>query len=130
LYLDEARVEAAPAEAPIIVLPNLHRPLDYTYWDGTWAHGGSAGTDPLRAATVTTYNALYADFITEFGSNLLYVDIDSILNVNSAYFADPAHANEAGTARIAEAVRNAIQQSGLIDPARQSRTAPQPGSQF
>jgi hypothetical protein len=109
---DYWQIEAAnPVTKGIIV--NIHRCLSYS--------NSASDTD------VANYNADIQSVIAEFpAGQWLYVDIDSALNKNSAYFvADGLHANDRGHALIAATIHNAVnawQQSwAMTDIAHQSR---------
>jgi hypothetical protein len=125
LLIDEARIEAATADAPIVLLPNLHTPTDFTFWaTPNWAHGYNAGSDPINAAGVAAFNTALLAVAGEFAANVIYVDIDTLIGANGQAntLADGVHPNDTGYGLIAKKLYDTLVTSGLATADRQSRT--------
>ncbi len=86
----------------LAVEANTPRPVLFANIAKTPASTSTTRTsiDALNAATQTV--------LAEFGTWAVYVDIDSLLGLNNAYFADQTHPNDIGHALIAQAMATAI----------------------
>lgn len=119
LEIDGARVEADPADSPIILVPNLHRctTAGYTYFATGYANGGAMGD-----ATIAAFNTALQSTLAEFPA-AIYVDFDAVINKTASLLFDGLHPNSLGHSKCADACYAAIVASGKID-GRQSRTNP------
>jgi hypothetical protein len=131
LNVDYVQIEADPLDGPIIAVPLVNKLPNYTTGYNTWAHGPSAGTDPLNDASVGTWNAAISSVAAEFPNRIVLVDVDSALTKSSTDFAaDNTHPNGRGHGKIADALYLAITRSGLLTPRVRSRPVPDPAPFF
>jgi hypothetical protein len=132
LFVNDARVEADPADGPIVIVPSSWRPADnYSLW-ATWPHGPSAGTDPATDAGLATWKTAEQAVVADFDSNVVYVDIDTVLGKNAAYFdpTDHTHPNPLGHSLIAQAIYDALRAADLLTERRSTRPAPLPPTNY
>ncbi len=130
LVIDYGQVESDPLDGPIIVVPGANRPLSYAQWN-SFPHGPTAGTDPLNDASITTCNTQLQSLIAEFPGRCVFVDIDSALARNPAYFfTDNTHPNPRGHGKIAATIRDALAVSRLLTSRVLTSPAPQTAKAF
>jgi hypothetical protein len=91
--------------APVIVCDITRLPAaGYTANYASWS-----GTESSRDTDVTTWNTALSSLVGEFDSMVQIAYVDAAINKDSNYFyTDNLHPNEAGAARIADAIRDAI----------------------
>jgi hypothetical protein len=121
--IDYAQIEADPLDGPLIVVPGSWRAPSYALFN-TWAHGPSAGTDPLNDAAVVAWNTATRAALADFPGRALYADIDTALGKNAAYFAaDGIHPSNRGHAIVAKSIYDLVVSSRLLTSRLRSRTS-------
>jgi hypothetical protein len=120
LYVDSAHVESDPNDGPIVVVPNPHRVLSYSYWGSSYWANGSGMSDSAVAACQTAVQSVVSNF-----GHTLYVDIDSAINKTPTYYyTDGVHPNDAGHGVIAKTIFDALLASGKLTSRQFSRVSP------
>jgi len=116
LAIDYAQIESDPLDGPIVAVPLPHKPSTYSLWN-TWAHGPSAGTDPMNDAAVDSWKTSLQTVVNEFPTNVFTVPIDD-LGLNSAsgglLSSDGVHPSDLGHAVLAARIGRTILNKNLI----------------
>lgn len=118
LIVDYAQVEAAPADGPVLVLPTKLYPFSYSIYNGQRHGPGTA--DPISDSMVDFYDAMKLELAAEFGARCVLPDLSSCAG-DECFHSDGIHPNARGHALIANAINDAVRQSGLLTADRAAR---------
>ena len=107
--------EVPPADAPLVVIVDSPKPIDYTPY-------GSVAPGPPTDAGIDAINTINAAIAEEFDSRVITVDTSSIDKSATYFTAGDIHPNNAGHRIIAEAIATAVKSAFTILPSANQST--------